>query len=125
MPKRRYRKPPEILSQPIKAYEFPANERAEKIDAEVTKRITAAFEYFGIDDGPFKWEMLSLVQLLRTFPAGFTVLNEPRGGAKKNPEDAYCELADKFDRYIAAARRKNPHLTHTQKVYAKPSSGRD
>jgi hypothetical protein len=105
MPKPRYRSPPEILSEPIKAYKFSADERDQKVSVEVEKRINAAVEYFGIDAGRYKWEILSLALLLRVFPAGFTVLNKPRGGAKKNPEDAYRILADDFDSFVA----KQPH----------------
>jgi hypothetical protein len=105
MPKPRYRRPPEILSRPIKAYKFSADE----INAEVEKRINAAVEYFGIDAGRYKWEMLSLALLARVFPDGFTVLDKPLGGAKKNPADAYRDLADKFDRFIG----KNPHLSES------------
>jgi hypothetical protein len=97
MPKPRYRSPPEILSKPIKAYKFSAKQRDQKVSAEVEKRINAAVEYFGIDAGRYKWEILSLVLLRRVFPDGFTVLDKPRGGAKKNPEDAYRKLADDFD----------------------------
>jgi hypothetical protein len=81
MPKSRYRSPPELLSKPVKAYKFSAKQRDQKVSAEVEKRINAAVEYFGINAGQFKWEMLSLVLLLRVFPTGFAVLNEPRGGA--------------------------------------------
>jgi hypothetical protein len=109
MPKPRYRSPPEILSKPIKAYKFSADECDQKVSAEVEKRINAAVEYFGIPAGQYKWEILSLVLLRRVFPDGFTVLDEPRGGAKKNPADAYCDLADKFDRFIG----KNPHLSES------------
>jgi hypothetical protein len=114
MPKRRYQSPPEILSKPIKAYEFSADERDQKVSAEVEKRINAAVEYFGTDAGQYKWEMLSYVLLLRVFPDGFTVLNKPRAGAKKNSEDAYRELADNFDSFVAKQPRRSA-LLHAKK----------
>jgi hypothetical protein len=117
MPKPRYRSPPEILSKPIKAYEFSADERDQKVSAEVEKRINAAVAYFGIDAGRYKWEMLNLALLRRVFPDGFTVLNEPRGGAKKNPADAYRDLADKFDSFVAKEPRRS-EAQHAKKFIA-------
>jgi hypothetical protein len=114
MPKPRYRSPPEILSKPIKAYKFSAKQRDQKTSAEVERRINAAVEYFGIDAGRHKWEILSLVLLRRVFPDGFTVLDKPRGGAKKNPADAYRKLADDFDSFVAKQPRRSADL-HAQK----------
>jgi hypothetical protein len=98
-----------ILSSPIKAYKFKAEDRDRLVNDALVDRVNTAFAVHGIpSDDPHRWERLSWSLLCTLFPEGFAILEKPRGGDKKAPEQVYADLAQKFEQFLEGSRYPNP-----------------
>jgi hypothetical protein len=94
-----------ILSSPIKAYKFKAEDRDRLVNEALVDRVNTAFAVHGIpSDDPHRWERLSWSLLCTLFPEGFAILEKPRGGDKKTSEQVYANFAEKFELFFAGSR---------------------
>jgi hypothetical protein len=94
-----------ILSSPIRAYRFKAEDRDRLVNDALADRVNTAFAVHGIpSDDPHRWERLSWSLLCTLFPEGFAILEKPRGGDKKAPEQVYADFAQKFEEFFAGSR---------------------
>jgi hypothetical protein len=112
-----------ILSSPIKAYKFKAEDRGRLVNDALVDRVNTAFAVHGIPSGdPHRWERLSWSLLCTLFPEGFAILEKPRGGDKKTPEQVYANFAEKFERFFAGSRY--PSRTAGALAFLKKSAGK-
>jgi hypothetical protein len=111
-----------ILSEPIRAYKFGANDRDRLVNDALVERVNTAFALHGIPaDDPDRWERLSWSLLCALFPEGFAILEKPRGGDKKNPEGLYADCEEKFEAFIS--RSRYPSRTAGALAYLKKNGG--
>jgi hypothetical protein len=111
-----------ILSEPIRAYKFKEHDRDRLVNDALVERVNTAFALHGIPVyDPDRWERLSWSLLCSVFPEGFAILEKPRGGDKKNPEDLYAVCAEKFEAFFSTSRY--PSRTAGALAYLKKNGG--
>jgi hypothetical protein len=111
-----------VLNSPIRAYKFKAEDRNRLVNEALADRVNAAFKAFGIpslDD--HRWERLGWALLCEVFPDGFAILEKPRGGDKKKPEQPYADCAEKFEAFLSKSR--HPSRSAAAIAFLRKNSG--